>query len=997
LSAHFEKLHRTRLGAPLYLLEHGLSDVDLQTLLRSTQCCLRHRRVGEPWWGSRSLPLLVAATEVGYAYRGTGTDFWPIFAERLEEIPLYDRQELSHLFQRAANRFGLATPAFTPWNRAFCHIAWPVLHAILPIELHRTLTRALRDVRTHLDLNGSDADLIAPIRHRAHLTGNGRLGAWLEDQRTAGAVVRHFLNAGQQNEIAGSALTRIVSDLTKDEVANADLRDARKRQKALITQLTRGPRGKAVSIETHRATLVLRSSDQGLSLALKIPQLDSAARDAARDALDTIKWRVFLWGQGRPLPSRNVFSDYALPLNVAVLPSSDVPLIKADDHLPLSQEAKAFLNSLRVQTSTPILFSDFSADGDAFQRFSNTLLGDHCIALLADEQAPVSATSLGRVAGLRAYRIRVHDNAAWFLRFGYSTRQSVQLTWLGAPEVEQYRPKRRFKKGSYVAFEVIGNSGECVAELTAPDGSKSRLVGTDRILAGFTADQIGPFELHYGAEESANFEVIPEDEVADLVSVDIDAGAGTIGTLAERQVILRFESEATLQEARVELCLICDGREIARSVDTLADTPCRLTGSDAIWDALLTPEALECLLASNKAELRVHIRGLVSAIFQFEHVAVPFNWERDITGKVSAIDETGGLNIYTALSSDPLHLTPTVPHNDGSHITLCRAGKTDPLVFGGLCIGPKVWHATGDKFAAEPKRLLRQFNSSRKDATDARSVVEALLSWSAADVDHPVTQMRRRRVVQQLDLWLVQQVCGKIWLSRESLLTPRRSTSFASSFLRACANLQVGFANVDLTEAQRSLLDRILLRLIEARGIRNSLQVNFDSVSENLGEALDNIFNDGYFILHHELQSLGQSCSFDPNDDIDVGEHSEDWARGLRVALEETALIDLADLLRPLEVGEILSRADFETMLSDDVIGFLHSLITKYSSPYQTRHWTRELVEASYWIFAKPSVAASLSWHQATQRMLADTFSARVIRYATLRTVNRNYQPHPYE
>jgi hypothetical protein len=991
LTAHFDGLRAARGDAPLYLLEHGLSDADLQAVLRSTQYCLYHHRIEGSWWGLRPLPLLIAVTEIGYDYRGTGTDFWPIFVERLGEISLAERSALSSLFRQSAIRFGLATPADTPWNRAFCHIAWPVLHAILPIELHRPLARVLRDVRAHLDLSGSDAALIAPIRNRAHLAGGGRLIGWLEDQRTAAAVIRQFLDSSQQHAIASSALMRIAADLAKDEVASTALRDARKRQKALINQPSRNSREKTAVTETRFAPLVLRSTEQGLSLALKIPQLDLVARDAARAALEAMRWRALLWGQGRPVPSRNIFSDYPLPLSVAVLPPADVALIEDADKLPLSQEAREFIGSLRVNTTTPILFSDFGVDGDAFQRSSKAITSDaNCIVLLAQEQPPASAEFLGRVAGLRAYQINVDqpDSKVWLSQIGYFVRQSsARLTWLGDPELEQYRPTRRFRKDCYVAFEVTAVGSECGVHLVMPDGGESHLAGTERILAGFTVNQIGRYELRYGAGESTTFEVIGEEDVADLISVDIDAGTGAIGDLAERQVTVRFESEATVQEAELELHLLCDGREAGRVRRTLPDTPCRLIGTDPIWDALLAPETVERLLLSRTAELRVIIQGLVDARFQFEHVSAPFAWHRDAADKLTAIDETGELTLFTALPESPLDVKPVAESGSGSHIALYRAGNRAPLLTGGLCVGPKFWHANGAETTRTPTRLLRQFEGGRGDAADAHSVVEALISWSAAAVDHPITQMRRGRVVKQLDHWLVQQLCGREWASRELALAPRRETSFGPAFLNACARLQVGYAEVGLTRTQRARFDRILLRLIEARGLRIPLQASCESVDENLGIALDDLFNDAYTILFQELKSLGESCPFDPDYDIDVGEVSDNWDRGRRIASRETALGELVELLRPLDAGEMLSLADFETMLSDDVIELLHNWISKNAPSHHVRNWNWELVEAAYWLFAKPAVVARLAWAGATQRLLADSFSARAIRYAALRAV----------
>lgn len=949
---------------------------------------MQRHSIDGTWWSLHPLPLLVAVTEIGYIYRGTGTDFWPIFADRLGDTSLHDRASLSNLFRRTTERFGLAKPADTPWNHAFCHIAWPVFHAILPLELHRPLARALRDVRTHLDISGNDAALIAPIRNRARLGGGVRLIAWLEDERTAAAVLRQFLDPNGKHAIASSALARIAVDLARDETANEALRDARKRQKALEAQPQRRTQRKPSAVVTRFAPLVLRSGEQALSLALKIPQLEPAARDVARAAVDAMRWRAFLWGKGRPIPGRNIFSDYPLPLNVDALSSSDAALFENVGSLPLSREVKDFLAGLRVNTAAPIIFSDFSADGDAIQQSSGAISkGRFYTVLVAQDQPPPSAESLGRVAGLRAYRIDTsrQDGAAWLSQLGLSIRESARLTWLGDPEMERHRPIRRFREGSYIAFEVAATGSPCNVRLVAPDGAHSDLAGADRIYAGFTAHQSGRYLLNYGVGEATAFEVITQDDDSDLITVDIDIGAGTIGDLADRQVTLRFDSQVTLQEAEVEFRLCCDGREVVSVQDTLPDTPCRLTGDHPIWDALLTPETLERLLVSKTTELTVSIHGLVFASFRFEQLAAPFAWQRNSAGTLSAIDESGELAIFTMRPENPLDVVPNTRREREADILLYRAGHAAPLPIGGLCVGPKVWRANDTHLVRAPLRLLRRFEGGVGDMADGRSIVDALVSWSAAGVDHPITQFRRGHIVRQLEQWLVQQLCGTEWAEQEAALATRREKSFASAFLGACAGLRVGYANIGLSRAQRHLLDRILLRLIEARGLPISLQASRGPIDGDFAIALDDLFNDAYAALCAEIESTGKTCPFDPDEDIDVGEVSDNWDRALRTAASQSALIELVDLLRPLEAGDTLSLADFETMLPDDDVDLLHDWIGKNMPSHHARNWTRELVEAGYWLFAKPAVAARLSWRPATERLLADRFSARAIRYVALR------------
>lgn len=987
-AAHFAQVRATRADAPLYLLEHGFEGADLTHMMVVVRSALGRHRIESGWWTGHSLPLLIAATEIGYVYRGTGTDFWPLFAERLVDVSLGDRAALSTLFRRWAAKLGLVQPPDSPWNQAFCHIAWPVLHAILPIELHQPLARALRDVRAHLDLSGSDAALLAPVRNRAQLAGGVRLIGWLEDQHTAAAVIRQFLKPSGEHGIAASALRRIATDLARDETANAALREARKRQKALEAQPKARSR-RRVEVGPRLAPLVLRRVEQQLTLALKIPQMEQAVRESARSALDALRWRAYLWGEGRPVPGRNIFSDFPLSLQIDALPAADAPLFPDVASLPLAQEAKDFLSSLRVATTAPILFSDFSDDGDALQRSSTSIANSgHCIMLVGAEQiAPPQAQALGRVAGLRAYRLDVADTAnhAWLASLGFAARQISRFAWIGDAEIEQHRPVRRYRTGSFVAFELSNAGGPCEVKLVAPDGTQSSLAASDHLLAGFAVEVPGLYRLRYGAGEEQAFEVVQAEDDMRLLSVDIDAGSGSTSDLADRQVTLRFDSAAVVQEADLELALRCDGRLVNRVQDILPDTPCRLDGDHPIWERLLDRDTVEQLLNARRAEICVTVTGLLAASFAFEQVTAPFGWIRQSDGRLTASDESGELTVFAASPQHPLALAEASGTLALDDVLLLRAGHGRALQAGGFCTGPRIWRTGDTQFARKPDRLLRQFESTRESTVDGRGVVDALIGWAAAGVDHPVTQYRRGQIVRQLESWMIEQLCGDAWAAQEAALAERRGTTFVGAFLNACARLGIGYCDVGLSRGQRALLDRILFRLIEARSLPITLKISREPIDEDLGLGLDDLFNDGYAALCEEIESVGDTCPFSPDDDIDVGEVSENWDRALRAAASEAALIGLVDLLRPLDAGDTLSLADFETMLPDDVVDLLADWISKSRPTHHARAWNRDLVESAYWLFAKPAVAARLSWKAATERLLADSFSARAIRYAALR------------
>ena len=412
---------------PIYVFEHGLAPADLGRLLSVVRGCLRVHDINSGWWTKRSLPLLVAATEIGYDYAGTGTDFWPKFADRLSVTGHVDRQALSAMFACAAAHYSMAVPSDTPWNRAFCHIAWPILHSIMPRELHYPFAPCLNEVRIRLDLSGDDLSLIAPIRQRAKFYPGTRLLAWLETPAPADAITRFFLGAIQVSGLNELALGRIAADLGKDQAASAALQSARRRQKVLENEPARRSRTRTGGPEARIAMLVLRQIDQQWSLALKLPQMEQELRATTRDALDAIRWRPQLGLQGRPLAARNLFSDYPIVLTLAKLPASSDPILPVLDALPISQEAQSFLGGLRIQSGPPLLFADADGSGDYNQLLASAVTSNRRYLLLVDDgapPAPSSAAAIGRIAGLRAFAVDATHNEGrtWLLSMGIMVR-----------------------------------------------------------------------------------------------------------------------------------------------------------------------------------------------------------------------------------------------------------------------------------------------------------------------------------------------------------------------------------------------------------------------------------------------------------------------------------------------------------------------------------------------------------------------------------------------
>ena len=78
LTQVFSELSRQRDGGSVFLIENGLSRDDIHQLLYLVAERAEMHQFTRRAWTDFPLSICVAVTEIGYEYRGTGTDFWPM-------------------------------------------------------------------------------------------------------------------------------------------------------------------------------------------------------------------------------------------------------------------------------------------------------------------------------------------------------------------------------------------------------------------------------------------------------------------------------------------------------------------------------------------------------------------------------------------------------------------------------------------------------------------------------------------------------------------------------------------------------------------------------------------------------------------------------------------------------------------------------------------------------------------------------------------------------
>ena len=356
LELHFATLRDSRrargIAKPLFGLEHGLTQAEVQELERAVRTHIAHRPPSRDHW----LAWVVYSAELGYRY--SGDEYWQTFDQ---ETPGWirngDRYRMRAFYQRFAREFSGAVPS-GPWAEQFSIICWPITHAILPKDLQVQLARTLYESRYLLSedvLESSEllGDLIAARSWNA----SSRFQNLAQDTRLLGQIAAALLIQGQAGSgelIYPATLQRISDDLDRERQAREWLQRARRsvservRIRGLGTPGSRTSPSNVSQLDEARAAvavlgieprLVLRPRDESggsWDVLLEIPDLSHLLlRFPQTREILTGSRCVVAGSQGRPLARRRLLHG-AQSVRLVRWPKPDEVLLqfeKRDLHL----------------------------------------------------------------------------------------------------------------------------------------------------------------------------------------------------------------------------------------------------------------------------------------------------------------------------------------------------------------------------------------------------------------------------------------------------------------------------------------------------------------------------------------------------------------------------------------------------------------------------------------------------------------------------------------
>lgn len=353
LASHFEALAARRHSGsgrpPVFALEHGLDDAEIEFLSRTVRTYIRSRT---PSWQHR-LPWIVYAAECGYGY--SGNEYWQTFeAETPGWKARGDRYWIRKCYRWFQQTYGGAKPS-GQWAGHFTIICWPITHAVLPKDLQRQLARVLYDIRgSFSQAVFTDPSTLGQLVATRSWAASERFQHFVQERQLVGQIAAALLlegESGTDSLLDAPTLRRIGRDLDKERRGREWLRAARysARERVKVRGLlarepirpTRPRRTEEARAEIAalgiEPRLVLRPTDvegTSWSVSIEIPDLSSLGRRFPDTQPVLMQSRCRVAGyEGRPI-ARGRFLYGAQRLTLSRWPAPQEVLLQFEQSHP---------------------------------------------------------------------------------------------------------------------------------------------------------------------------------------------------------------------------------------------------------------------------------------------------------------------------------------------------------------------------------------------------------------------------------------------------------------------------------------------------------------------------------------------------------------------------------------------------------------------------------------------------------------------------------------
>lgn len=983
LAERYASLRATRGGLPVFCLEHGLDPEARVRLVSLVGAEIRRRGIGR-WWRDRYLPLLAVASETGYSYLGTGTDFWPRLSSDIgADVAPHEREELSALFAAGHREHGLRRPVPTPWNRAFRHIAWPIANAVAPKEIHRPLASTLRVAFRNPPDDLGEAALVEALTQAARRGWSSRLVEWLADGDLAAAVSLRLLDAPDPLErLSADTLDRILRDLSADREARRDV----ERAVALREVAKAGVPGGQRVPPLGRCSLRLAAVEGGgLELSLVAPPLPADVRSRLLRAFAAKGHRISPWGAVPGVDPAHFLSGFFVPLPLQELPECGAPFLPGLDALGLEASLAKRLSETAPDLSPPVVFRARDDGGPGIQSRESALARGARYLILTGQgpdRPGKGLRVLGAVAGLDCVEVNTGrpDAVAWLsgrglkVAGGLSVEVSGGLPLGEGPEGPTFAPgfpilmapKADGASPWPVMVRRRGEDGVAVLDAERPFAVVDAIPGKHVLL----------LESALGKEEVI-LTVEGESQPACLVTVEAEPSCPTMDDLINGAAVFKVASPLPAEGVGAVATLTVAGTEVARSADVLSRLPAVIGPASDLLRGLAERSRWQSLPRDAAVELSLDVGGVWRGRWRLGWALRECSWESH-GGRHEPLNDDGPLPILSVPAGSPLS-TPACGDADEGFRLLLAEVDGEPAWDSGLCIGPR--SATFGQPRPELRgRLLRRAESD-VEGLGLIPCLQAYAAWASAASAHLLADLRRRSVAAAVEAAAVEQLCGRQWAETETrmrMLSGDRWDALTSLAVSRSLAMGTEFPDVDPADHRLflSFLQSQLRVAVPDLWEQDAADLDADAVGQSFDEAVNRAYDD----LAAEQVAQGRL----PCDEADAGKDPAEWLEAVRDAVALQEMRPLVRMILPARRAAALVAPDYSALSSQDVV----ALLDEAHVDVQGRpRWLSAVdlgIAFALWVDPRSAVR-SPGWREAAEHLLSDRQTVRAVRYAALR------------
>lgn len=983
LDERYRSLRDSRKG-PVFFIEHGLSEEEVDNLVADVCQSLDAHPLESGWWHSKSLPLIVSATEVGYRYRGSGTDFWPALEVKFGvHISVSDRKRIRDLFAKASKAYRGVKPPVTPWAEAFHFIAWPITHALVPLEFHRLLALTLANLRVNV-VSLSDDDLYRAIKLAAY-SSSSRFSTFLKDAALVVAVTR-ILMGGNCPELCSEVMQRISKDISADQVARRGVAAARRFQQTV--QKPTKPQAFQSSIS---GSLQLRRHDGSMLLEAVFPPVQAALQSRLRRALRRRRYAAHLWGISARVPSEQLLSGLPFIVKLPSVPPDGAELIPSLDQVGLDQDLREVLSSFALDISPPLLFGIASGEELLGRRVRGPNISGHrkYWLLSRSNEGPKDCPVLGEVGPYICHLLDPEEDTAFdvLTGLGFQVRFGISVGFAGAPPLDREAP---------VPVFVAGDQRLVVPQHVPPEGLRVQ-VGEEEV--HLTGDEVvsviverGDQTLRVSAGDESRefvFHGNSSHRITAPVTCSVTPRTDTMSVQALLRGSLGFAIECFAPLKGVELTAVIEfGGRMLHATAPLGPLPCSVSSDQEPFATLLDDKTRGLLAQAPSLALRLSVGHLCTYSLVLEQRVGPCWWQYAEDGEAKLESEVGDISYGSVAATDP-----TAPPVSGLISALNETRLLAPIgldvsEYGGaaqfntLCVAPNRARIEAP-FIKKP-RLVRRLRAGN-GALGLEDLVESYLRWTLAESRTLIAEMRRRQVSELLDGWFAELCCGEEWGRREAALG---GADPWEAFFKVCDGTGFGRDSyVKLSREDETEVTRIAIR--EIRRVQPDLWVRVGppcDLEADDYDAFDMAFAHAYRELADKYIKQGRDDLAEEIAEADPGEAPDEWDTHLARVKPMVAIHPLAAMLLPSDSAHGLMSLEPSLMTLDELAEELFTWGRSARKALAGSVPSADTFKAILALWIEPEVAASLDWRSALDTALVERAVSRAARYLALRS-----------